>query len=125
MRLYRLSVMTLFSLFFTCLLTGNASAIVRWEKTFGGTNFDYGSAAQRTADGGYIIVGETESSGAGGRDVYLIKTDSSGNKVWEKTFGGNLDDYGSSVFADVQQAGENFIYYSGSLLSQRFSNIDL
>ena len=40
------------------------------------------------------MVGSTQSSGAGGRDVYLIKTDVSGNLLWSKTYGGGGDDVG-------------------------------
>ncbi|NVL91196.1 MAG: hypothetical protein HWN69_09465 [Desulfobacterales bacterium] len=68
-----------------------------WEKTFGGSEHDSGNSVRQTTDGGYIIVGETESLGAGGNDVYLVKTDSGGNKEWEKTFGGTKGEGGSSV----------------------------
>jgi hypothetical protein len=68
-----------------------------WEKTFGGVDYDGGYSVQQTTDGGYIIAGTTESRGAGGYDVYLIRTDSDGNAMWEKTFGGSNNDFGSSV----------------------------
>jgi len=68
-----------------------------WEKTFGGTKGDHGCSVQQTLDGGYIIVGKTSSYGAGDFDVYLIKTDSEGNRVWEKTFGGPSWDDGECV----------------------------
>ncbi len=59
-----------------------------WNKTFGGTNFDWGTTANQTSDNGFVICGGTFSFGAGERDAWLVKTDSSGNEQWNKTYGG-------------------------------------
>ena len=69
----------------------------KWNKTFGGTNVDWAHSVQQTTDGGYIIVGETKSFGVGNEDIWLIKTDTNGNKIWDKTFGGTPSDSGYSI----------------------------
>jgi len=70
---------------------------LQWQKTFGGSNGDVAYSVQQTTDGGYIIVGDTWSFGAGWEDVYLIKTEPNGNEKWQKTFGGSKGDVSFSV----------------------------
>jgi len=68
-----------------------------WIRTFGGIGHEQGWSAQQTQDGGFVVVGYTESFGAGGRDVYIVRTDSSGDTTWTRTYGGSLDDEGYSL----------------------------
>ena len=79
------------------LVKTDADGNMVWAKTFGNGNTDYGLSGQPTTDGGYIVVGYTYLPGATTDDVYLIKTDNSGNAQWEKTYGGMGMDEGYAV----------------------------
>lgn len=68
-----------------------------WRRTFGGAATDIGRSVIETADGGLVICGSSESSGAGEDDVYLVKTDAAGNHLWTQTYGGEASDTGRSV----------------------------
>jgi len=93
-----------------------------WAKTFGGSGDDYGNSVQQTSDGGYILLGSTCSFGIEGSwDVWLIKTDASGNKEWEKTFGGRGSDYGTSV----RQASDGSYILLGTTSSFGAGSYDL
>ncbi|MBN2238613.1 MAG: PD40 domain-containing protein [Dehalococcoidales bacterium] len=67
---------------------------VEWQHTYGGTRFDAVNSVVQTDDGGYISVGTTNSSSAGGRDVLALKLNAYGNIEggWPKTFGGAGDE---------------------------------
>jgi predicted secreted protein len=74
------------------LVKTDASGTMQWNKTYGGTGYDRANALVRTTDGGYALAGETASFGAGGADVWVVKTDSNGNMQWNKTYGGTGED---------------------------------
>lgn len=90
------------------------------KKTFGGLNIDKGICIRQTKDTGYIIVGYTNSFGAGGYDVYLIKTDSSLNELWAKTYGGTDWDFGNCV----EQTTDGGFIICGSTYSYGRGNED-
>jgi parallel beta-helix repeat protein len=64
----------------------------KWNKTFGGEDNDYGYKIAQCGDEGYAIAGVTYSYGGSDRDGWLVRVDGSGNCLWNKTFGGPLDD---------------------------------
>ncbi len=68
-----------------------------WTRIYGGVEVDKGYSVQQTTDGGYIIVGETASFGAGGSDVWLLKTDENGDTLWTTLYGGMREEVGYSV----------------------------
>ena len=78
------------------------SGNIQWDKTIGGSRYDYLRALQQTTDGGYILGGYSESNISGDKtqnshslsnDYWVVKLDPLGNIQWDKTIGGNLEDY--------------------------------
>lgn len=78
----------------------NSSGQKIWDKTFGGDRFDRPFSILNTSDKGYIIIGSSESSISGDKteankglsDLWLIKISSNGQKIWDKSIGGNKND---------------------------------
>ena len=74
---------------------------MEWNRTYGGTNSDYAYSVVQTVDGGYALAGWTWSFGAVSDDVWLVKTDASGNHMWNRTYGGTSYDGAYSVVQTV------------------------
>ena len=76
---------------------------VLWSRTFGGSDSDVAEAIAETRDGGFIVVGMTESSDGDVSvsnklgDFWIIKLSSEGELLWEKTFGGSGQDHAYDV----------------------------
>ena len=75
----------------------DSSGTLEWNRTYGGTGSDEAYCIVQTSDGGYALAGTTTSYGSGGYDFWLVKTDSSGNRQWDKAFGGTGDDQAYSI----------------------------
>jgi len=86
----------------------------QWDKDFGGTNYDVLYSLRQTSDKGYILggysasgIGWDKTQGCWGiNDYWIIKIDSSGNKEWDKDYGGTGGDYPYSV---EQTADDGYI----------------
>jgi hypothetical protein len=61
------------------LIKTDANGNIQWAKTYGGTGNESAASVQQTSDGGYIVAGGATSFGAGGHDIFLIKTDANGD----------------------------------------------
>lgn len=81
-----------------------------WTRTYGGPRDECGYGVQQTSDGGFIVVGSTGSYGAGGSDIYLVRTDANGDTVWTRTYGGLGLDCGTHVM----QASDGGFVLAGS-----------
>ena len=63
-----------------------------WEETYGGSDNEEARSIIETKDGGYLIVGYTESQGSGKKDGWAIKLSPDGSMQWDMTYGGGKDD---------------------------------
>ncbi|MDW8159386.1 MAG: fibronectin type III domain-containing protein [Bacteroidia bacterium] len=68
-----------------------------FQLAIGGNAWDEGFSTRQTPDGGYIVAGYTISAGAGNWDVYVVKLDAFGNRVWDRTYGGPNRDEARSI----------------------------
>jgi len=95
-----------------------------WENSFGGSTNEELRALALTSDGGYLlggysaspVSGNKTSTNYGGADIWILRLDSNGNKLWEQTFGGTNDDYLYRL-QETQDGGIILGGYSSSLVS--------
>ena len=78
----------------TWLIKTDSLGNEQWMQTMGSDTLDGANSIVQTIDGGYFVVCHTEGYGAGDCDAWYFKTDTSGNILWEKTYGGPGDDVG-------------------------------
>ncbi len=90
-----------------------------WDRTFGGTGEEIPKTVIKTADGGYLVAGSSESNTSGeksedsrgGMDYWIVKLDELGNKQWDKTLGGSGEDMCQGA---VEVSGGGYLVYGGS-----------
>jgi len=76
-----------------------------WQYRYGGNGIDKAYCIRQTSDGGYIVAGETNSFGAAGIDVWVLKLKSDGDIEWEKRYGGAGDDVAHSIQQTTSDGG--------------------
>jgi hypothetical protein len=79
------------------MIKTDADGEEEWTRTFGDILYDGAYSVEQTGDGGYVLTGFTVSYITGTSDVWLIRTDSNGDTLWTRTYGGELDEGGNSV----------------------------
>jgi hypothetical protein len=87
---------------------------VQWNMTYGGAGYDEAFCVVQTTDGGYALAGDSDSFGDGDQDFWLVKTDSSGNQMWNKTYGKEYGDFATSI-VQTTDGGYALAGYSQSL----------
>jgi regulation of enolase protein 1 (concanavalin A-like superfamily) len=84
------------------LVKTDANGVSTWNQTYGGTGVrDVVSALVQTVDGGFALAGYTNSYGAGGCDMWLVKTDANGVSTWNQTYGGGEHDVAKALVQTV------------------------
>ena len=71
--------------FYTLRIQDNGDTT--WTYLYGGGGYEYSFDIIKTGNNEFILIGNTNSSGAGSYDIYLVNIDSSGDTLWTKTFG--------------------------------------
>ena len=99
----------------------NSDGTIAWEKTYGGAAVDHALSVQQTTDGGYIVAGDTQSSGGGGSDAWVLKLNSRGRVTWQMTYGGSASDSVSSI----EQTSDGGYIVAGTTASSGAGNSDI
>ena len=90
------------------LVKFNSSGFHVWNRTWGGTDHDYGWGVAVDSGNSVYITGWTQSFGALNKDMVVVKYDTAGNWLWNRTWGTSLDDEGRSIGED--SAGNIYMY---------------
>lgn len=103
------------------ILKTDSNGDTLWTSKFGGLYNDYGNSVFETDDGGYVIVGSTESFGAGGSDFWIIQTDENGDSLWSATYGGPYHE----IAYEAQATSDGSFVIAGAKQTQGFYNSDV
>jgi len=101
------------------LIKTDSKGNIQWQKFYGDSGVNIFKTARQTSDGGFLAVGATTSLGYGltrkdyYSDAWMLKTDASGNMLWQKTFGNIYND----SFVDVVEMPDQSIFAVGTVES--------
>ncbi len=94
---YLLIASGLLSLGLSLSACATADRLIPWQRTYGGPEDDWANEIAMLPDGGFIVAGWTESTGAGKEDAWLLRLDCFGTILWERTCGGGEDEKAIAV----------------------------
>jgi hypothetical protein len=105
-----------------CIAKIDSNGVWQWSKIYGGNSIDIAYSVKKTLNGGLIICGYSESFGIGQQDMYVIRTDSAGNLLWEKSFGTVSKD---SAFLAIETSTGDFVVvgHSNGIGAGTFTNV--
>ncbi len=92
----------------------------QWQQIYGGVETEYAGDIKQTTDGGFVIVGTTQSYGSYYNKIWLIKTDEFGNQEWSQLFG-NYDNRGKSI---IQTSDGGFIIAGSTWITDNNNYFD-
>jgi len=91
-----------------------------WDKFYGGMHMETGFKSLPTRDGGFIILAQTHSYGAGSGDIWVLKISDSGTVLWDKTYGNEGFDIGN----DICLSNDNGYMIVGTTNSKKTNSLD-
>jgi hypothetical protein len=98
--------------------------IIEWQKTYGGRENDMFVTIKKTFDNCFVILGTTESYGAGSKDVYLVKITSEGDVIWTKTYGDEYKDV-ACFLEQTQDSGFTILGYANTPIPNLYEIFDI
>jgi hypothetical protein len=103
------------------IIKTDANGVAQWTRTYGGANWDGAFSVDVATDGGYIIAGQTASSGAGNTEGWLLRTDTTGDTLWTRTYGGSDED----EFRSIAETSSDRIVLAGQTKSSGSGDFDV
>ncbi len=85
----------------------NPDGSLAWARTFGGASYEWAYSINNTADGDYVVTGETFSFGMGDDDFIMLKLAPDGSLIWARTFGRTK---GDEAFSVIQTSDGGYVF---------------
>ena len=114
----------------------DATGNVQWDKTIGGFGYDAAQSILQTSNGDYVVSGFSDSKVSGTKttvnkgsyDYWVVKIDNTGNVLWDRTIGGQEEDYATALVQDSPNSyvigGESNSYFSGNKTETNYGRAD-